>query len=51
MRTIPSAQTRRIDSRISSGFRGLVATLDDVPEHVQESTFINGLKPEMRVEV
>ena len=28
-----------------------MAAIDEVPEHVQESTFINGLKPEIRVEV
>ena len=29
----------------------LATTLDDVPEHVQESTFINCLKPDIRAEV
>ena len=29
----------------------LAATLEDVSEHVQESTFINGLRPEIRVKV
>ena len=32
-------------------FELLAATLKDVPEHVQERTFINGLKPEIRSEV
>ena len=32
-------------------FELLAATLEDVPEHVQESTFINGLKPEIRSEM
>ena len=32
-------------------FELLAAALEDVPEHVQESTFINNLKPDIRVEV
>ena len=32
-------------------FELLVATLEDVLEHVQEATFINGLKPEIRAKV
>ena len=32
-------------------FEFIGATLDNVPEHVQESTFINGLKPEIMLEV
>ena len=32
-------------------FELLGATLEDVPEHVQESTFINGLRPEIKAEI
>ena len=32
-------------------FELLAATLEDVPEHVQESTFINGLRSEIIAEV
>ena len=31
-------------------FELLAATLEGVPKQVQESTFINGLKPEIRAE-
>ena len=32
-------------------FESLAAVVDEEPEHVQESTFINGLKPEIRAKV